>query len=397
MTLVLEAPRWAETLQPQARPTQSTPSVLASGLSKHFGAKQALSDLSLRLEEGELVAVTGPSGAGKSTLARLISGLEVPSSGELHLAGENMRGRAPQGRRVAHMFESFALYPTRTVRQNVASPLDAPGNRGRWSPGEAARRIDEVLALTEMAALHERFPSQLSGGQKQRVALCRALVQDPSVFVLDEPIGHLDAKLRHRLRGDIRRRQRALRPGTLWLTPDGLEAMAVADRVMVLIGGRIHQVDTPDAVFARPANVQVARLIGDPAMNVLELQWLPSDGPVFRVGDSQPVAASASLRQRHQGHARQGRGLMGLRPTEIMVTPSEAAGHDRWGTDSLHGAVYAVEPLGKTCIVSIDVGGQRLRARLPGAPAWPPGMPVSLRFDAEASLAFDPDSGVLCT
>jgi len=374
-------------------------SVLTAGLSKHFGAKRALDDISLRIEQGEVVAITGPSGAGKSTLARLISGLEVPTSGDLHLAGRDMRGQAPQERRVAHMFESFALYPTRTVRQNVASPLDAPGNRGRWSSAEAAQRIDDVLSLTEMAHLHERYPSQLSGGQKQRVALCRALVQDPSVFVLDEPIGHLDAKLRHRLRGEIRRRQRSMRPGTLWLTPDGLEAMAVADRVVVLIDGRIHQMGTPDEVFSRPADVQVARLIGDPSMNVLPVLWTSADRPRCQIGDADPMAASPALVELHQRHAKQGCGLLGLRPSEITVMPRAAHASvepPAAGADCMHGAIYAVEPLGKSCIVSVDVGGQRLRARLPGAPAWQPGLPVTVFFDAARCLSFDPESGALC-
>ncbi len=374
----------------------TTPSVLAAGLCKEFGVRQALQDIHLRLDEGELVSVTGPSGAGKSTLARLISGLETPTRGELHLAGQNMQGCAPQGRRVAHMFESFALYPTRTVRENVASPMHAPASRGRFSAAEVDRRIDDVLALTEMANLRDRYPSQLSGGQKQRVALCRALVQDPSVFVLDEPIGHLDAKLRHRLRGDIRRRQRALRPGTLWLTPDGLEAMAVADRLVVLIDGRIQQIDTPDAVFSRPANVQVARLIGDPAMNVVALQWLAADTPRVRVGEGESADASSALIELHRRYSVQGRGLLGLRPAELQVTPRGGTEPAPGATDRLQGSVYAVEPLGKTAIVSVDVGGQRLRARLPGAPTWAPGTPVTVAFDARRSLSFDPDSGLLC-
>lgn len=374
----------------------TTPSVLAAGLGKDFGPRQALAGFDLRLEQGELVAVTGPSGAGKSTLARLISGLDKPSRGELQLGGCDMRGCAPQGRRVAHMFESFALYPTRSVRDNVASPLNAPAHRGRWPAAEVERRIDEVLALTEMERLRDRFPSQLSGGQKQRVALCRALVQDPSVFVLDEPIGHLDAKLRHRLRGDLRRRQRALRPGTLWLTPDGLEAMAVADRVVVLIDGRVQQVGTPDAVFARPANVQVARLIGDPAMSVVPLQWLPAAMPSLRIGDGAAVTASAAMVELHRRHAVEGGALLGLRPAEIRVTPLDAAAPAAGMTDSVSGTVYALEPLGRSAIVSVDVGGQRVRARLPGAPPWRPGTPVRLSFDAARCLSFDPVSGALC-
>lgn len=376
--------------------TGAPPSVQLQALVKRFGAIEALSEVSLRIGEGEVVSVTGPSGAGKSTLGRLISGLDQPDGGGLQIGGRDMSGCPPQGRRVAHMFESFALYPTRTVHDNIASPLTAPANRGRWSDAEMVGRIDDVLALTEMTPLRHRLPSQLSGGQKQRVALCRALVQDPSVYVLDEPIGHLDAKLRHRLRGDIRRRQRALRPGTLWLTPDGLEAMAVADRMVVLIAGRVQQVGPPDEIFARPANVQVARLIGDPSMNVVPVEWQDGHPQTLRIGTAEPVPASAVLVARTRAQARSGRGLLGLRPTELQVMPTAEALALPGTTDAWQGSVYAIEPLGKTTIVSIDVGGQRLRAKLPGTPHWPPGTPVTLAFDAASILSFDADTGVLC-
>jgi ABC-type sugar transport system ATPase subunit len=374
----------------------AAPSVQIDAVVKRFGAIAALADVSLRIGEGEVVSITGPSGAGKSTLGRLISGLDQPDGGGIHIGGRDMTGCPPQGRRVAHMFESFALYPTRTVHDNIASPLTAPANRGRWNNAEMHQRIDDVLALTEMAPLRHRLPSQLSGGQKQRVALCRALVQDPSVYVLDEPIGHLDAKLRHRLRGDIRRRQRALRPGTLWLTPDGLEAMAVADRMVVLIAGRVQQVGAPDAVFARPANVQVARLIGDPAMNVVALQWQDVHGPAVCVGTAAPVPASDMLVALHRRHARNGQALLGLRPTELHVAPTAGFAALPGTTDAWQGSVYAIEPLGKTTIVSVDVGGQRLRAKVPGTPHWPPGTPVTLGLNAASALSFDADTGMLC-
>jgi ABC-type sugar transport system ATPase subunit len=251
---------------------------LLHGLSKDYGATRAVDSVTLSIRPGEIVAVTGPSGAGKSTLGRLVSGLEVPSRGRVLMGGHDITERPARTRRVAHMFESFALYPTRTVAQNVASPLEAPGHQGRISPAERGPRIAEVLALTEMEALRDRLPAQLSGGQKQRVALCRALVQDPTLYVLDEPIGHLDARLRHHLRGEIRRRQRNLAQGTLWLTPDGIEAMAVADRLIVLMGGCVQQIGAPEEVYARPANVAVARLIGDPAMNVVPVTLRLGDG-----------------------------------------------------------------------------------------------------------------------
>ena len=371
-----------------------TSSVRLEALSKHFGNIAALENVSLALGEGEIISVTGPSGAGKSTLARLLSGLETPTGGQVYIGGADMAGCPPQGRRVAHMFESFALYPTRTVQENVASPLTAPANRGRWNAAQMAQRIDEVLALTEMTPLRDRLPSQLSGGQKQRVALCRALVQDPSVYVLDEPIGHLDAKLRHRLRGDIRRRQRLLRPGTIWLTPDGLEAMAVADRMVVLIGGCIQQIDTPERIFSHPANIQVARLIGDPAMNVLPITWVDNDH--LRAGDADPVQASPTLISRHQLHASNGRGVLGLRPTEMQLAPVDASVQLMGVTDQFVGTVYAVEPLGKNTIVSLDLGGQRLRAKVPGNPAWSTGMPIGVGFDAARALSFAADSETLC-
>lgn len=209
--------------------------------------------------------------------------------------------------------------------------------------------------------------------------------------MLDEPIGHLDAKLRHQLRGEIRRRQRALRPGTLWLTPDGLEALAVADRVAVLVGGRLQQLDTPARLFAQPANVTVARLIGDPALNVLRVQL--QAGALVVEGQA-PVAASGTLQALHGPRAQDGRFQLGLRPSALAVLPA-AEPLPPGCTDAIDGSVYAVEPLGPHSIVSVAVGPVRVRARLPGAVVFLPAQPVRLAFDATATLAFDADSGLL--
>lgn len=363
-------------------------------LGKRFGAVTALQALELSVGEGEIVSVTGPSGAGKSTLARLVSGLEIPSEGRVLLSGIDVSTLPPQARRVAHMFESYALFPTLTVAENVASPLQAPTSLGRWSGQQQRERVEEVLALTEISALRDRLPSQLSGGQKQRVALCRALAQDPSVFVLDEPIGHLDAKLRHMLRGEIRRRQTRLRQGTLWLTPDGLEAMAVADRMAVLIDGQLQQVGTPSEVFRQPANVRVARLIGDPAMNVVQAVLSGGSMPQLQVGDAPPAPVSPALFHRLSPGACEGRVLLGLRPADLQVTafdrPTDAA-----GADQLPARVYAVEPLGKQTLVTVEVGGQRLRTKAPPEVSWPIGAPVKLVFRLAQVLSFDPASGEL--
>ncbi len=379
--------------QQQTRSQSTAGAWRLHGLGKVFGAAAALADVSLTIGEGEVVSVTGPSGAGKSTLGRLLSGLETPSSGEIVCGGQRIDSLPARMRRVAHMFESFALYPTRSVAQNVVSPLEAPASRGRFDAAERERRVADVLALTEMSGLRERLPSQLSGGQKQRVALCRALVQEPSLFVLDEPIGHLDARLRHHLRGEIRRRQVRLRQGTLWLTPDGIEAMAVADRMVVLIGGRVQQIDTPDAVFARPANVAVARLIGDPAMNVLQATLRPGDMPELRFGTAAPVAAGARFVARFAALATAGRLQIGLRPADLHLLPADglAAEHHQ----ALPGTVYGVEPLGKQTLVTLDIAGQRLRVKAgPHAP-WAIGDAVHVAFDPARALSFDAESGAL--
>ncbi len=363
-------------------------------LSKAFEGVAALHAVSLDVGEGEIVSVTGPSGAGKSTLGRLVSGLETADEGRIVLAGQDLCELPARGRRVAHMFESYALYPTRTVAENIALPLNAPTSLGRWTPAQQRERVDEVLALTQMAPYRDRLPSQLSGGQKQRVALCRALAQEPSLFVLDEPIGHLDAKLRHLLRGEIRRRQKQRRQGTLWLTPDGIEAMAVADRMVVLIGGRVQQAGSPAEVFARPASVRVARLIGDPAMNVVPVRLLGGASPQWSLGDAAPADVSSSLFDRLAPLARDGMLHLGLRPADLQVLPPGLS-HCTDGAECVPARVYAVEPLGKYTIVTLEVGDQRLRAKVPPRSAWAIGEPVTASFRAAPLLSFDPVSGDL--
>ena len=384
-----------------ATPSATLPGPAAAGdwllrdLGKDYGPVAALREVSLSLSEGELVSVTGPSGAGKSTLGRLISGLETPSHGDIVFAGQSIAATPARQRRVAHMFESFALYPTRTVAQNVASPLEAPGSHRRWNSAERAQRVTEVLSLTEMQAYAERLPSQLSGGQKQRVALCRALVQEPSIYVLDEPIGHLDARLRHHLRGEIRRRQSGLRACTLWLTPDATEAMAVADRMVVLIGGSVQQIGTPDAVFARPANVAVARLLGDPAMNVLALRLLPGTPALATAVDpaQAPLALSPDFIARFAPLSRDGHLQLGLRPADLRLLAHGAPPAP--GEELLPASVYAVEPLGRQTLVTVEVGGQRLRVKTVERGTWAPGAPLQLALPLARALSFDALTGLL--
>ncbi|VFR42493.1 Dihydroxyacetone ABC transport system, ATP-binding protein  len=370
------------------RTSEPVPMTLAvDGLSKRFGATQALDGLALTVAPGEIVAVSGPSGAGKSTLGRLLSGLESADRGEIRLGSRAIQGLPPQQRAVAHMFESFALYPTLNVFDNVASPLRSPMHAGRIDPASIAERVENVLALTQMSHLARRRPAELSGGQKQRVALCRTLVQTPDLFILDEPIGHLDAKLRHTLRGDIRARQGALAQGTLWFTPDAVEAMAVADRVVMLVGGRVRQIGTPRDIYLRPADTSVARLVGDPAMNLLDITLTSSDGSreIRHAGDA--VRASPALRARLAALPGE-RYVLGFPPMHTQLCAPASA-----EADVLPGEIYAVEPFGKYTLVTASLAGALLRAKVAPGYAAPLGAPVGIRMPESGVLIFDGDTG----
>lgn len=375
------------------RPPAAGP-VRLVGVTKRYGERVALRGVTLDVAPGEIVAITGPSGAGKSTIGRLVSGLARPDAGSVSIGDVEVSTLPPQARRVAHMFESYALYPNLTVADNVASPLRAPASGRPVPPAERMQRVEAVLALAEIGHLSSRLPSQLSGGQKQRVALCRALVQTPTVYVLDEPLGHLDARLRHELRGEIRRRQCLLPQGTMWLTPDGLEALAVADRVVVLVDGQVLQDAAPETIHARPADVRVARLIGDPPMNVLPaFLGGETDAPTLSVAGARPEPVSRAFAARLRISGVVDDFSIGLRPTDLLPMAPDAVPPE--GLDVLPATVYAVETLGKSTIVSAEVGGERVRAKLSRAPALRPGEPLRLAFPPDAALAFDAASGAL--
>lgn len=370
----------------QTLATAGEPKALSiSSLSKQFGAVKALDDICLNAQPGEVIAICGPSGAGKSTLARLLSGLEVPDQGVIQLGERRLSELPPQKRRVAHMFESLALYPTLSVYANVASALRAPTHRGLFNEAQIKSRVEDMLELTDIAHLAARRPSELSGGQRQRVALCRTLVQTPDLFILDEPIGHLDAKLRHRLRGEISRRQRGLDQVTLWLTPDTLEGMAVADRVVMLVDGRIQQIGKSHDVYSAPASTSVARLVGDPAMNLLEI-WIKqtSSGMQVVCGGTQmnmPEPLMALLKSLGQPHC-----FLGFPPLHTGLAPSGTPG-------SVAGEIYTVEPFGKYTLVTADIHGSHVKAKLPAGFQIDVGSPVHIRIPLEHALLFEHKSG----
>jgi len=252
--------------------------VEARQVRKTFGEVRAVDGVDLVTREGEFLVLLGPSGCGKTTLLRMIAGLEQPSSGEILIGGQVVNDLPPRARKIAMVFQSYALYPHMTVRGNIEFPLRMHG----VAREARRRRVEDVAALVEIGAILERRPAELSGGQRQRVALARALVRHPALFLLDEPLSNVDAPLRAALRQHIRALQRRLGVTTLYVTHEQAEAMTLGDRMVVLDGGRIQQVDAPGAVYERPANTFVAGFVGTPPMNLFGAEV--ADG-ALRVGE----------------------------------------------------------------------------------------------------------------
>jgi ABC-type sugar transport system ATPase subunit len=359
------------------------PSLELDRLSQRFGDIDALDEVRLAVGPGEILGITGPSGAGKSTLCRIVSGVQTPARGDVCFDRMPVTGVPPDRRRVAIMFESYALYPHLSVFDNVAFPLRAPG-APRLSADALTRHVRDVLRFVELADLEARRPAELSGGQRQRVALSRALVQDARAYVLDEPISHLDAKLRHTLRGAIRRRLIRGEAPTIWTSPDALEVLAVADRVAVLVQGRVRQVGTPSEIHRRPAHLDVARLVGDPPLNLLEGDLVSVAGGLCLRHDAFALPLPARLQQRlATRHVT--RAVLGLRPAEIGLAVAGSAG--------VAARVWVWEPLGRYGILSVRLGEDIVKLKVPRGLRFHPGDTVSLDLHGAEPLLFDPAAG----
>jgi multiple sugar transport system ATP-binding protein len=357
----------------------------AKGLFAHSICKtfqtQVLANVSLDVAPGELLALIGPSGSGKTTLCRILAGLERGEEGSISLGGHDLTSLPAGRRRVAFMFESYALYPHLTVQENVLSPLLALG-----AADHTDRGVTEMLELLEILHLADRLPGELSGGQKQRVALARALVQAPALYLLDEPISHLDAKLRHRLRGEIRRRLSAQSAPVVWATPDGVEALSVGDRVAVITDGKIEQIGTPEEVWSRPASVRVARLLGDPPINLLTGE-LQSEGDAIYFQRRRLRLALPARLSRAASSLRRVDVILGARPDAVLLAANGA----------VPGEIYSCEPFGKHTIVTVDLGQQILRLKTSAQDAIhlgdKIGQTVDLSFSPDGLMLFDAATG----
>jgi multiple sugar transport system ATP-binding protein len=332
----------------------------------------AVADLDIAVCEGEFLALLGPSGCGKSTTLRMIAGLEQPTSGRIMFDGRPVNHLAPADRNVAMVFQNYALYPHMTVRGNLEYPLR---KRGVAAPARAVR-TGEVAALLQLGPLLDRKPSQLSGGQQQRVALGRALIRDPQVFLLDEPLSNLDAKLRSYMRAELIQLQRRVRTTTIYVTHDQLEAMTMSDRIAVMDQGRLQQIGSPAEVYERPANRVVAGFVGTPSMNLLEMEITTEGGRcVLRRIDMTIVVPpeQAAALPAGQSHV-----LVGVRPDDIAI-----------GAGSTPATIIIVEPTGHETLVILRVGSTDLTARVPPDLRLRPGSAVLIDIRSDKLHLFD--------
>jgi multiple sugar transport system ATP-binding protein len=356
-------------------------SVHFDGISKRFGDVGVLDGLDLAIEDGEMVVVVGPSGCGKSTLLRLLAGLETPDAGTLWIGGRRVDDVAPRDRDVAMVFQSYALYPHLSVRRNLAFGLEM-----RKTPRtEVDRRVDEVARILGLEALLERRPAQLSGGQRQRVALGRAIARSPSVYLFDEPLSNLDAALRGSMRAELAALQKRLSTTTLYVTHDQVEAMTLGHRVAVLDRGRLQQYGTPREIYDLPANRFVARFVGTPPINLVDVE--AAEGG-FRFPGGPWFALAVPTAPRGDGMT------LGLRAEAVAVVTDGQSGTS--GRPRLGATVDFVERLGYESHVHLTIAGpasQRWVAKVAGNASHEVGDRVFLELDLAAAHRFDRATG----
>jgi multiple sugar transport system ATP-binding protein len=348
-------------------------------LHKRYGEVHAVKGVDLDVASGELAVLVGPSGCGKSTLLRMIAGLEEVSDGTIGIAGRDVTWDRPRDRDIAMVFQSYALYPYMSVYENVAFGL-----RARGAPdGEVKKRVGRAAEMLGIGALLDRRPRQLSGGQRQRVAIGRAIVRDARVFLFDEPLSNLDAQLRDDMRGEIKRLHAELAATMIYVTHDQIEAMTLADRIVLLNAGRIEQEGPPLDVFERPRSRFVAEFLGSPRMNFLAGRI--ADGAFELDGGRLALPPDATSRPA-------GPTVLGIRPEHVAV--AEAAGGPPPGRGRLEGRVEFVQPTGTRAYLTCRVGAASIMAETAahGAAARD-GARVALDFDLRRAVLIDPPSG----
>ncbi|HEX9175308.1 ABC transporter ATP-binding protein [Mycobacterium sp.] len=367
----------------------------------------AVADLSLQIADGEFIILVGPSGCGKSTTLNMIAGLEEITSGELRIDGQRVNEKAPKDRDIAMVFQSYALYPHMTVRQNIAFPLTL----AKMKRAEIASKVEETAKILDLTEHLDRKPASLSGGQRQRVAMGRAIVRNPKAFLMDEPLSNLDAKLRVQMRSEISRLQRRLRTTTVYVTHDQTEAMTLGDRVVVLLAGVAQQIGAPQELYDKPVNLFVAGFIGSPSMNFFPAQ-LTGVGVSLPFGE---ITLTQEVLDVVAQHPKPNNVIVGVRPEhledanlidtyqrlralifEVGVDIVESLGAEKIVHFTIEGASAHSAQLAELAADS-GVGENDFVARLPAESSAAAGERIELAFDTSKLAIFDADSGANLT
>lgn len=351
-------------------------------ITKKFKKITAIDDIKLEVKDKEFLVLFGPAGAGKTTLLKTIAGLEYPDQGQVKFDGEVINHIEPTHRNVSMVFENYALYPHYSVYDNIASPLRSP--LYKKDEEYIKKKVYSIASLMKIDHLMERLPSQLSNGQRQRVALGRCLVREPKVFLMDEPLAHLDAKLRHLMRAELKEMQSQFDTTTIYVTHDYMEALSLGDRIAIVIQGRFEQIGTGDDIFYRPANELVAKLMGEPEINIFPVELVSERGTFMLKMLSQerlfplPDDVGKTLSKKNVNKFD-----LGIRGNDIKFY------FEKPDSDYMTGSVYTVEPIGNKSILTVDVYGQLLRMVAPNDLRAEMDSQVYIRLNLERALFFN--------
>jgi len=352
---------------------------------KSYGAVKVLHETNISIEEGEFLVLVGPSGCGKSTLLNMIAGLEDITSGEIAIKGRSMNGVKPAERNIAMVFQSYALYPNMTVKGNISFGMEMHG----MSKEQREPRIAQVADLLQISHLLDRKPGQLSGGQRQRVAMGRALVREPDVFLFDEPLSNLDAKLRVDMRTEIKKLHQKLGTTIVYVTHDQIEALTLSTRIAVMFGGYVQQLGTPKEIYDDPANMFVAGFMGSPSMNLFPAKIVAgANGPAAEVtlqaGQTAQIQFANGAMSSHEGREI----ILGLRPEAI--TDKDGADRNSQSVQIVECPVEVTEPAGSDTFVVTQIGGKDVTGRFRADVNVKAGETFPFAFNMEKAVVFDP-------